>query len=74
MADLTASVGYGGTNNFDDVLVVQLLLDNHIAFDPNLTKRGIGVSSPDLDSHELDFGSGDGFPDLPQIRQSSRQK
>ncbi len=39
--DLSASVGYGGTNNFGDVVLVQLLLNNHISFGTTLSKWGI---------------------------------
>lgn len=39
--DLSASVGYGGANNFGDVVLVQLLLNNHIAFGTTLSKWGI---------------------------------
>jgi hypothetical protein len=37
--NISASVGKGGSNQFSDVVLVQLLLNNHIGFDSRLTGK-----------------------------------
>lgn len=44
---LSGSVGYGGDNQFSDIVAVQLLLNHHIGFDEALAKRGLKPLVPD---------------------------